>query len=275
MDYYNFLSTPSGRYCEVRDILNEDYLVLVKFIESENYKGFYQCLDELIKKDIPDFDTFDIIDKCYVYMAYCMYSIKGSLEINHVQLGSQQIPISTILNNIEYSYQNKTFDYEIRKGMVLQFGLPKKFVIEDKLPVIDWYSGLLTFNGKELGESQKQQLKTLLKSKDLLLIEQAAREEFQIEADLFSGIPMNEMKINICSESLILNSLYFFKYPLEGFYAQMYSCCKHLKMSFSDFMKRSHVEVEMFLSFAKKENEEMSKKDTSGLGRMQQMIEDR
>lgn len=85
---------------------------------------------------------------------------------------------------------------------------------------------------------------------------------------------MNELKMNLCSESLILNSMFFFKYPLEGLYMEMYSCCKHLKMSFSDFMKRTHVEVEMFLSFAKKENEEYAKKDKTGMGRVAQIIND-
>ena len=274
MDYYNFLTTPSGIYCEVKDILNEDYLVLVKFIESENYKGFFDCLNELVTRDIPNFSDFNIVDKCYVYMAYCMYSIRGVIEVNHTQLKNQQIALSLIINNIEEFYVSKTFDYEIKKGMVLTFGIPTSFTIEDKIPVIDWFSGLQKFNGKDLTNEQKEQLRGLLKSKDLLAIEQEAREVFQMDGDLFQGVPMNEMKMNLCSESLILNCLFFYKYPLEGFYAEMYSCCKHLKMSFSDFMKRSHIEIEMFLSFAKKENEEMSKKDSTGLGRMSQMMED-
>jgi tRNA nucleotidyltransferase (CCA-adding enzyme) len=45
-------------------------------------------------------------------------------------------------------------------------------------------------------------------------------------------------------------------------------------MSFNDFMKRSHVEIDVFLSFAKKENEEYSKKDGTGIGRMANMIAD-
>ena len=82
------------------------------------------------------------------------------------------------------------------------------------------------------------------------------------------------MLLTLCSESLILNALFFYKYPLQGIYAEMYSCCKHLKMSFNDFMKRSHVETDIFLSFAKKENEEYAKKDSSGMGRMANMIAD-
>lgn len=88
MDYYNFLTTPTGRYCEVKEILNKDYLVLVKFIESENYKAFFEALNELVLRDIPDFDEFNIVEKCYVYMAMCMYSVKGTLDVVNTTIGS-------------------------------------------------------------------------------------------------------------------------------------------------------------------------------------------
>ena len=274
MEYYNFLTTPSGRYCEVRDITNEEYLVMVKFIESENYKGFFQCLDEFAKKNINDFDSFNIIDKCYIYIAICMYSIRGTITVNNKQLGEQQISLSLILNNIENSYSEKTFTYEIKKGAVLTFGYPSKFIMEDNLPVIDWFSGFKKFNDIEVTDEMREKLKNTLKTKDLMGIEQVAREAFGVECDLFSGVPMNKMLLTLCSESLILNALFFYKYPLQGIYAEMYSCCKHLKMSFNDFMKRSHVETDIFLSFAKKENEEYAKKDSSGMGRMANMIAD-
>lgn len=274
MEYYNFLTTPSGRYCEVRDITNEEYLVMVKFIESENYKGFYQCLDEIVKKNIPDFDSFNIIDKCYVYIAMCMYSVRATITVNNKQIGEQLVTLSLILNNIESSYQEKWFEYEIKKGAILTFSYPTSFSIEDNMPVIDWFSGFKKFNDIEVTDEMRDKLKSNLKAKDLMAIEQIARETFDIEVDLFQGVPMNEMKMNLCSESFMLNALFFFKYPLQAFYAEMYSCCKHLKMSFNDFMKRSHVEIDVFLSFAKKENEEYAKKDSSGMGRMANMIAD-
>ena len=275
MEYYNFLTTPSGRYCEVKDITNEEYLVMVKFIEAENYKGFFDCLNEVVKKNIPDFDEFDIVEKCYVYLAMCMYSVKGSININNKQLGEQIVSVASVLNNIESSYKKKEFEYEIKKGAVLTFGFPKLFSFGDNLPVIDWVSGFKKFNNTEVSCDMVEKLRKTLKSKDLSTIEQIARDELEIECDLFQDVPMNEMKIILCSESLIMNSLYFYKYPLQAFYAEMYSCCKHLKMSFSDFMKRSHVETELFLSFAKKENEEFSKNDSTGMGRVAQMMEDR
>lgn len=274
MEYYNFLTTPSGRYCEVRDITNEEYLVMVKFIESENYKGFFQCLDEIVIRNIPDFDSFNIIDKCYVYIAMCMYSVRATITVNNKQIGEQLVTLSLILNNIESSYQEKWFEYEIKKGAILTFGYPTSFSIEDNMPVIDWFSGFKKFNDIEVTDEMRDKLKSNLKAKDLMAIEQIARETFDIVVDLFQGVPMNEMKMNLCSESLIMNGMYFFKYSLEGLYMEMYSCCKHLKMSFTDYMKRSHVETEMFLSFAKKESQEYAKSDTTGVGRMAQMIDD-
>lgn len=274
MEYYNFLTTPSGRYCEVRDITNEEYLVMVKFIESENYKGFFQCLDEIVKKNVSDFDSFNIIDKCYVYMAMCMYSIKGTVAINNPQIGEQIVSLGLVINNIENCYREKSFKYELKKGATLTFEMPTSFKIEDNLPVIDWFSGFKKFNDIEVTDDMRCKLKKSLKTKDILMIEDKAREYFNIECDLFLGVPMNKMVLNLCSESLILNSLFFYKYPLQAFYAEMYSCCKHLKMSFGDFMKRSHIETDVFLGLAKKENEEYAKKDSSGMGRMANMIAD-
>lgn len=274
MEYYNFLTTPSGRYCEVRDITNEEYLVMVKFIESENYKAFFQCLNEIVIKNIPDFASFNIVDKCYVYMAMCMYSVRGTITINNPQIGEQLVSLGLILNNIESCYQEKSFKYELKKGAVLTFEIPTKFTIEENLPVIDWFSGFKKFNGIDVTDDMREKLKFSMKTKDILAIEDKAREQFNIECDLFKGIPMNKMELNLCSESLILNALFFYKYPLQGFYAEMYSCCKHLKMSFNDFMKRSHVETEIFLGYAKKENEEYAKKDSSGMGRMANMMAD-
>jgi hypothetical protein len=35
-----------------------------------------------------DFDDFDIIEKCYIWIAMCMYSIRSTIEVTNKQLGS-------------------------------------------------------------------------------------------------------------------------------------------------------------------------------------------
>lgn len=273
MEYYNFLTTPSGRYCEVKDITNRDYLLLIKFIESENFKGFFDCLNEIVLKSIPDFQDFNIVDKCYVYIAMCLYSIRGTIEVKNDKLGTQIVSLGQVLQNIEKCYHHGgLYEYDIKDGATLKFGIPSGFSIKQNLPQIDWVSGLQYLNDKKLSKEQVNALKPSLRAFDMMVLQKEIRQHFEMMCDIFEGVPMNELTMNICSQSLLSNVVYFFKYPLQGFYANMYACCRHLKISFNDFMERTMVETELFISFAKKQNEEMNKKDTTGIGRMSQLI---
>lgn len=188
-----------------------------------------------------------------------MYSVRGVIEVNNDRIGSQYINLSLILNNIENSFKDKVFEYQLKRGVKLYFKMPSRFSIENNVPSIDWFSGLYKMNDQILDAKKVDTLKSLIKAKDLLYIEESLRQFFDESVDLFDGVPMNEMKIYLCSESLILNAMFFYRASLEGFYQEMYGCCKHLKMSFDNYMSRSHVETDLFISFAAKENEEMSK----------------
>jgi hypothetical protein len=46
-------------------------------------------LNEVVKRSIPDFEDFDIVDKAYVYIAMCMYSIRPVISVNNSAIGSQ------------------------------------------------------------------------------------------------------------------------------------------------------------------------------------------
>lgn len=86
-----------------------------------------------------------------------MYSVRGTLEINNNQIGSQEVQLGLILNNIETSYPlNKTVDYKLSDNFVLNFGHPKSFVFDGDIPIIDYYSGLIGFNNKILKEEEKE-----------------------------------------------------------------------------------------------------------------------
>ena len=87
MVYKNYLTTPTGRYCEISDISNSDYLVLLKYLQGEHYSAFFDCLNEIVKRDLNDFDDYDIVEKCYIYIAYCMYSIRGSISVTNKMIG--------------------------------------------------------------------------------------------------------------------------------------------------------------------------------------------
>ena len=266
MEYTNYLTTPSGRYCEVKDITNAQYLILVKFLQSENYKKFFECLDQIVRESIPNIDDFDVIQRCYVYIAMCMYSIKGTITVNNTMIGQQEIPLATILNNIESSYiKDFVVDYELRPNFNLQFGYPKKFTFQGNSAVIDYYSGLRGFNGVILDDEQKVSLKKKLGTKELSFIDDYMRSKTESICNIFEGVPMNKFQMNIGNESMVMNVISFFNMSQEGMYQVMYAMIKHLKMSYSDFMKISFNETSILLKICAEENKKMAEESkTSG-----------
>lgn len=272
MVFKNYLTTPSGRYCEIEELPNKVYFILVKYLQAQDYKKFFSVLNESIKKDINDFDDFDIVDKVYIYIAQCMYSIRGTLEVNNKQLGSQEVQLGLILNNIESSYPlNKTVDYKLSDNFVLNFGYPKNFVFDGEMPLIDYYSGLIGFNGKVLNDEEKKQLKQKLGTKHETFIESHLRQNFEVDFDLLHGVPMNSLKMNLFGESMIVNVISFYRMPLDSYYQLMYAVIKHLRMSYSDFMNISQVEATILLKHVAEENKALSegakKGDITTIGR--------
>ena len=275
MIYKNYLTTPSGRYCQLQDICNEEYMILVKYIQAEDYENFYKCLIEITKRDIPDFDDFDLVEKCYIWIAMCMYSIRSIIEVNNKHLGLQEVKISDILNNIECQYKPNTIVvYKLNDNFTLGFGYPKSFSFQNNSPIIDFYSGLQTFNNQQLSNEQKESLKNTLPTKYMASIECFLRDKFRYEIDLLRGVPMNSLTINVMGEGLLANVISFYRMTLDVFYQIMYAVIRHLRMSYSDFMKISQVESTILLKHVAHENtlqeEHVENDDTQTIGRVVQ-----
>lgn len=275
MTYKNYLTTPSGRFCEVSDVTNGDYVVLIKYLQGQNYAKFFEAFNEVIRRDLPDFDSYDVVEKCYIYLAYCMYSIRSNITVNNKHLGDQEVDLSIVLNNIESSYNNgRVESYEICDNFVLKFGYPKNFYFTNDAPVVDYYSGLIGFNDTVMDEEQKVLLKDKLGTKTMSFIDDFLREKFNEEVDLFHGVPMNSMKIKLLSESMVANVVGVVRMPLESFYQILYASIKHLRMSYSDFMKISQVEATILLNHVAEENKKMMEESGSGsIGTIGRMIE--
>jgi hypothetical protein len=108
-----------------------------------------------------------------------------------------------------------------------------------------------------LTNEEKDILKEKLGTKNLSFIEDYLRNKFKNTCDIFHGVPMNKMEMNLLSENMIGNVIGFYQMPLDGFYHIMYAMIKHLRMSYSDFMKITQVETNIMLGFAAEENKKM------------------
>ena len=276
MEYINYLTTPSGRYCQVKDISNGDYLILVKYLQSQNFSKFFECLDVIVKRSIPNLDQFDIVQRCYVYIAMCMYSIRGTISVNNVMLGTQEISLALILNNIESCYtRDFIVQYQLKDGVILKFGYPKKFEYQNEIPSIDYFSGLIGYNDVILSQEQKLILKKKLDTKTLMFIDDFLRNKCISMCDIFHGVPMNKFQFNLFNQSIIVNVLSFYKMPLESFYSIMYAMIKHLRMSYSDFLKINHLQTTIMMNYAIEQNAKINEQSKKGnVGSIGKMIED-
>lgn len=261
MEYTNYLTTPSGKFCEVKDISNEQYFLLLRFVQSENFEKFYQYLNEIAISNIPNFDEFDVVDKCYVFIAMCMYSVRSSISVKNDKIGSQEIQLVQILNNIEESYpRNRTCECKVNDKITLTFSLPTDFFFENNTPIIDSFSGLKQMNGVNVTKEMATKIKQKLNTKQLCSIDETVRNAFNVNFDFFSGIPFNNRVFNLVSETLIMDVIAFYKTPLEVFYQTMYAVIRHLRMSYSDFMKISNVETNILIGIAVEENKKTEEK---------------
>lgn len=277
MDYKNYLTTPSGRYCEVKDITNQEYLILVKFLEAKKYDNFFMALDEIVKKSIPDFDDYDIVEKAYVYIAMCMYSIRPVISVNNKSIGSQQVSLITILNNIEGSYiTGVQYDFQLKQGIVLRFGYPKRFVFDGGVtPILDYFSGLVSINGNPVDDQMRKRLKESMGTKYLSFIDDFCREQFVCICDIFHGVVMNKLEMNILGQSLLFNVISFYSMSLQVFYKILYAMVKHVRMSYSDFMKISHAEASIIIGICSQQNKKMNESAKGGnIGMIGRAMED-
>ena len=65
---------------------------------------------------------------------------------------------------------------------------------------------------------------------------------------------MNALKINAFGEGLLANVISFYRMPLDVFYKMMYASIRHMRMSYSDYMKVTPIEVTILLKEIAEEN---------------------
>lgn len=268
--FYNYLTTPTGKYCELRELTNAEYLVLNKFAESNNLKGFFEMLDGYISDTIPDFHTFTLYDKFYVYLAFTAYSIKPSITITNANSPQIEIPISAIIENVESDYQDVFFNYEINDSLSLEFGPPAKTQFTIEGAQIDCLSGLrkVIQNGSELvlDEEQKNELIQKLPNKVLIEASCRAQESLNLSVDLFRGIDNSKYTIDVFSDDIFATMFTIIPEKLESFYWRLFAAVHYVKMSQEGFMKMTPIETNVLLKNFQTVQEEQRKANEKGGG---------
>lgn len=269
-NFYNYLTTPTGRYCELRELKNEDYLILNKFAESNNIKGFFEALDSLIINTIPDFHSFTLYDKFYVYLAFTAYSIKPSITITNANSPQVEIPISLIADNVETNYQDEFFIYRINDNISLEFGPPTNALFTIEGVQVDYLSGLrkVIQGDSELTLNQEQKDELIQKLPNKVLIEASCRaqESLHLSVDLFRGFDNSKYTIDAFSDDVYSTIFTIIPEKLESYYWRLFAAIHYVKMSQEGFMQMTPIETNVLLKNFQTVQEEQRKANEKGGG---------
>ncbi len=267
-EYYNYLTVPSGKECILKEMKNEEYLILMKFLNGDNYKGFYNALDSLIKESIPDFDELNLCDKAYVYIANYYYSVKNEISIKGEKVDTVSLPLIIILDEIEKKYQKDLLKFDFL-GHNSQIHYPKFLMFDNNDSIlIDYTSGLIEVDDIKLSPDQLIILNKHTPIKILNELINEIKKKYNFEIFISNGIPgIKELKDNMLNPSFFYSIAYIYKDLLENFYNMQYMACHYIRVDWNSILKMTPLELSIlyknFIEDKEKQND-ASKKNRRG-----------
>lgn len=260
IEYYNYLTTPSGKSFSIKELRNREYLVLLKFLNGDNYKGFYKALDTLIKESIDCFDTLDICDKAYIYIAYYFYSVRGSISLKGQKVDSVEVPLTIMLDSIENSYKKSHITFKLNNYDV-EIHYPTKLLFDDNESfIIDKFSALRSFGGNPIDSIALEQLREVIPTKFINEIEYQTDKNFDTEIVINEAGPnSNKIADNILRPSMFYSIAFIYKDMLENFYNMQYLITHYIRVSWESLLDMTPIETTIlyknFIDDKEKQNE--------------------
>lgn len=265
MRYYNYLTTPSGKSCTLYEVPNEQYLVLLKFLNGDNFKGFYDSLNALIKESIPDFDSYDICDKAYVYIAYYYYSIKSQISIKAEKFDAVDVPLTVILNSIEENYKKELHTINFYKWSDCVVGYPTHLDITENSINIDYSSCLRSISGLLLDEDQKKLISKNTPLIELNKLELFIKHNYKTKVYFTKGIlGVKDIYDDISNPAVFYSIAYMYKESLEHFYNMLYLVCHYIRIQWESLLKMTPVEMMILYNNFVEDKENQSKNSKKG-----------
>ena len=271
IEYYNYLTIPSGKGFNLKELKNKEYLVLLKFLNGENYKGFYEALDSLIKESIVDFDEFNLCDKAYIYIAYFYYSINSTLTIKGDKVDSVEIPLTILLDSLENSFIKNKVSFTINNWEASVY-YPKYLLFDTNDTIsIDKFSGLSEIaNNNISNNTHLEQLRAVMPTKYINEIEYYVDKHFNTPVVICEDSPnTSKLTDTLLSPSLFYSIAYMYKELLDNFYDMQYIVAHYIRVSIDSLLEMTPVETNIlyknFIRDKERQNEKSKSSGSSGL----------
>lgn len=240
----------------LNEIKNDDFFVLLKYIQAKDYHGFYTSLDTLIEETIPDFYNFDVIEKATVYMAMCFYSVHNSITIGNKIFGTSEINLSILLNAIEESYKSlpKSFTYNLNEDTEVEIGLPKIIDTDHSSVSVNYISGIKKIRGIEIKTKEDiDKISYQLSTKMSMKIEHMVKKYYRQICRLFE-----DLTVNLIGDDMFLMIFQIYAEKLEDFYEILYYHFEYLKWNFDTFNRFTPLETRAMFNLFKVDKEKQA-----------------
>lgn len=266
VEYYNYLTTPSGKSFNIKELKNSEYLILLKFLNGENYKGFYKALDALLTESIPDFENLNLCDKAYIYIAYYFYSVRGSIVVQGSKVDSVEVPLTVMLDSIEEGYIKDVAECEINSWKTKVY-YPKYLIFDDNDRIaIDKFSAIESIANNKLDtKKQLESLRSVMPTKYINEIEYQVDKHFNTEVVICpQGPNSNKITENLMNPSLFYSIAFIYKDLLDNFYNMQYLVTHYIRVDWTSLLNMTPIELNIlyrnFIEDKEKQNEKNSSK---------------
>lgn len=237
---------------------------MLKFLNGENYQGFYNALDELISESINDFSTLDICDKVYIYIAYYFYSVRTSISLKSEKFDSVEVPLTILLDSLESRYKKETLEVPFYNWKAkIHYPIDINFD-EPNTIVVDLLSSLRFIEGIEIKSEQLEDIRKSTPTKVLNDFYYEVINAMALKADIAKDIPgADDITENILNPGIFYSIAFIYKDLLDNFYNMQYLLTHYVRVSWEAILEMTPIETTIlyknFIEDKEKQNEKSKK----------------
>lgn len=247
IEYFNYLTVPSGGKYRLKEINTKNYIILLKYLNGDNNKDFFSCLNEIIKESIPDFENFNLLDKAYIFIAFFYYSVKPVLNIKS-NIGFEEfLDLAEMLDEIEGIYHPIEISTKIAGYSDCVVSWPNELELTDENIIgIDKSSILKSIGGVNLGNEERKILLEHLQAADFNVLYDLYVKHFDINVALFQNTSIGKQftKCKLVDIFYLIANIY--KEGLENYYKLIYMLIHYGRLSYSDVLLMTPAELSIY-----------------------------
>ena len=239
-------------------------MILLKFLNGENYEGFYNALDTLIIESIPDFKGLDLCDKVYIYIAYYFYSVRTSISLKSEKFDSAEVPLTVLLDSLETRYKKELIEVPFYNWKAKIHYPTTIYFDEPNTIVVDHLTALRNIEGLEIKTEQIEDIRKSTPTKVLNDFYYEVVNGMGLKVDIAKDIPGTaDITENIINPGIFYSIAFIYKDLLDNFYNMQYLLTHYVRVSWEAILEMTPIETTIlyknFIEDKEKQNEKSKK----------------